>query len=246
MPTEALQALIDQSQNIVGFSGAGISTESGIPDFRSPDGIWSQNRTVYFEEFLQSREDRVEYWRQKTAIWPEMSKAVPNDGHHFFTRLHEAKKLRGMITQNIEGLHQRGGLPDESVIELHGTMRDVTCLDCHDKTSMDEACKRVASGDLAPQCHICDGLLKPATISFGQSLRITDMDEAALWSRTSDLFIAVGSSLVVHPAAGFPVVAKEAGAKLVIINRAPTPIDHLADLVIREEIGATLAPVRTV
>ena len=245
MPIQALQSLVDKSQNIVGFSGAGISTESGIPDFRSPNGIWSQNRTVYYQEFLQNREDRIEYWRQKVAIWPEMSKAVPNEGHTFFARLLEAKKLRGMITQNIEGLHQRGGLPDERVIELHGTMRDVTCLDCHNKTSMDEACKRVASGDLAPECNMCGGLLKPATISFGQSLIATDMDEAALWSKTSDLFIAVGSSLVVQPAAGFPALAKEYGAKLVIINRTETPIDTLADFVIREEIGQTLAQIKT-
>ena len=246
MSIQALQSSVDESHNIVGFSGAGISTESGIPDFRSPDGIWSQNRTVYFEEFLRNEDDRIEYWRQKVAIWPEMSQAEPNQGHAFFTRLHDANKLRGMITQNIEGLHQRSGLPDDKVIELHGTMRDVTCLDCHDKTLMDEACKRVASGDLAPQCKLCGGLLKPATISFGQSLRGSDMDQAALWSQTSDLYIAVGSSLVVQPAAGFPVLAKQAGAKLVIINRTETPIDTQADVLIRDEIGPTLAQIQTV
>lgn len=243
MSIQALQSLVDDSQNVVGFSGAGISTESGIPDFRSPDGIWSQNRTVDYQTFLQNRQDRIEYWRQKVAIWPEMRNAQPNEGHLFFARLFQAKKLRGVITQNIEGLHQRSGLPDDRVIELHGTMRDVTCLDCHDKTTMDEACQRVASGDLAPECNLCGGLLKPATISFGQSLVAKDMDQAALWSQTCDLLIAVGSSLVVQPAAGFPALAKQCGAKLVIINRTQTPIDPLADLVICAEIGPTLAQI---
>lgn len=228
------------STAIVGFSGAGISTESGIPDFRSPGGVWSQNRTVMFDEFLQSREGRVEYWRQKAAIWPEMRSAEPNAGHLAFTALYEQGRLKLMITQNIEGLHQRAGLPDDRLVELHGTTAVCECLSCSHRITMDEACERVTAGDLAPECDRCGGLYKPATISFGQNLKEQDMMRAADAARDCDVMIAVGSSLQVQPAAGFPVLAKENGAKLVIINRDPTPLDSMADLVVHDSIGTVL------
>ncbi|MEM8952644.1 MAG: Sir2 family NAD-dependent protein deacetylase [Verrucomicrobiota bacterium] len=232
--------LVASASKIVGFSGAGISTESGIPDFRSPDGIWANNRTVYFDQFVANRADRIEYWRQKSSMWPEMRDANPNAGHQFFADLHHSEKLLAMITQNIEGLHQKAGLPADQVIELHGTTVEVSCLSCSATISMDEACDRIAAGDPAPECQSCGGLLKPATISFGQSLNAANIDRATTLCQDCDLLIAVGSSLVVHPAAGFPLIAKQNGAKLIIINRTETPLDTVADVIIQNEIGPTL------
>ncbi len=236
-----LKSLIEKSTKIVGFSGAGISTESGIPDFRSPGGVWSKNRTVLFDEFLNSEEDRVEYWRQKSEIWPEMRDAIPNPGHYFFRDLAKKNKLLGLITQNIEGLHQRAGLPDEMIVELHGTMIHAGCLGCGAQVSMDEVCTRIEEGELTPQCTSCtNGLLKPSTISFGQNLRTEDLVQASAWASDCDLMFAVGSSLVVQPACGYPLQAIQNGATLVIINRTETPLDQVADLVIHDEIGKIL------
>ncbi len=232
--------LIAQSKKIVGFSGAGISTESGIPDFRSPNGIWANNRMIYYDEFLQSREARKESWRQKHLIWPEMRDAPPNAGHEAFVELERQGKLLAVITQNIDGLHRRAGNDREKVIELHGTMTQAECLSCHERISMDDAMMRVAAGELAPDCEKCGGMLKPATISFGQPMPALEMEMAALVSQESEVFIAVGSSLVVYPAAAFPELAKQNGAALIIINRTPTPLDGIADLVINEEIGKAL------
>jgi NAD-dependent deacetylase len=237
--TEA-QSRIARATRIVAFSGAGISTESGIPDFRSPNGVWATNRIVYFDEFLQDREARVEAWRQKSLIWPAMRDALPNAGHLAFADLERRGKLSAMITQNIEGLHQRAGNSPEKVIELHGTMVAAECLSCYDRIPMDEAMARVAQGDAAPACEKCGGMLKPATVSFGQSMPAMEMEMAAALSQECDVFIAVGSSLQVYPAAGFPELAKQSGATLIIVNRDETPLDHLADLVIRENIGEVL------
>jgi NAD-dependent deacetylase len=197
--------LIAKSNRIVGFTGAGISTESGIPDFRSPNGIWANNRIIEYQEFISSRAGRVESWRQKIAMWPEMRDAQPNAGHLAFAELERRGKLRAMITQNIDGLHQRAG--SKNVIELHGTTVEAACLTCGDRISMDEAVRRVEAGDPAPECDHCGGLLKPATVSFGQAM---------------------------------PELAKRNGAALIIINRTPTPMDGIADLVINDQIGKTL------
>ncbi|MBN1256247.1 MAG: Sir2 family NAD-dependent protein deacetylase, partial [Planctomycetes bacterium] len=198
------KTMIAAASRIVGFSGAGISTESGVPDFRSPGGVWSANRTVYFQEFINNHEDRVEYWRQKVESWPEMRDAKPNQGHAAFAKLHRQGRLLGMITQNIDGLHQESGLPDEMVIELHGTTRVASCLDCGQRIPMDEAARRVREGDLTPLCETCGGFLKPATVSFGQSMPVAAMDRAWRLCQECEIFIAVGSSLVVEPAASFP------------------------------------------
>jgi NAD-dependent deacetylase len=230
--------LIAKSNRIVGFTGAGISTESGIPDFRSPNGIWANNRIIEYQEFISSRTGRIEYWRQKVAMWPEMRDAQPNAGHLAFAELERRNKLRAMITQNIDGLHQRAGVTD--VIELHGTTVEAVCLSCGDCISMDEAVRRVEAGDLAPECDQCGGLLKPATVSFGQSMPAREMDLAVRACYDCDVFLAVGSSLVVYPAAGLPELAKQSGAALIIINRTPTAMDGVADLVINDEIGKTL------
>lgn len=228
------------AQRIVGFSGAGISTESGIPDFRSPNGVWATNRIIEYDEFVNSYEGRVEYWRQKCLAWPEMRAAEPNAGHLAFVEMHRQRKLHALITQNIDGLHQQAGLPADLVHEIHGTTVEASCLSCGDRISSDEACERVAGGELAPVCRLCGGLLKPATISFGQPMPANVVKTAQDAATSCDLFITVGSSLVVYPAAALPVVAKRSGAKLVIINRDPTPLDEIADVILHGEIGATL------
>lgn len=238
MNFEQATELIAKSSRIVGFTGAGISTESGIPDFRSPNGIWVNNRMIEYQEFITSRAGRIEYWRQKVAMWPEMRDAQPNAGHKAFAELERQGRLRAMITQNIDGLHQKAG--NTNVIELHGTTVECECLTCGARISMDEAVERVEAGDLAPECDACGGLLKPATISFGQSMPALAMQAAAEACQDCDVFLAVGSSLVVYPAAAFPEIAKQSGAALVIINRTPTPLDGVADLVVNDEIGKTL------
>jgi len=230
--------LIAESGRVVGFTGAGISTESGIPDFRSPNGVWANNRIIEYQEFVSSRAGRVEYWRQKVAMWPEMRDARPNAGHSAFAELERRGTLRAMITQNIDGLHQRAGCMN--VIELHGTTVEAVCLTCGDRISMDEALRRVEAGDPAPECDHCGGLLKPATVSFGQAMPAREMDMAVEACHDCDVFLAVGSSLVVYPAAALPELAKRKGAALIIINRTPTPMDGIADLVINDEIGKTL------
>lgn len=237
---------IEQASKIVGFTGAGISTESGVADFRSPNGVWARNRMVYFQEFVSNEADRVESWRQKVESWPEMRDAVPNAGHKAFVELHRAGKLSAMITQNIERLHQRSGLPDEIVFELHGTTTEAMCLTCGDRIDMNKALARVKGGEKAPKCRKCHGLLKPATVSFGQPMPQDVMRSAQQAAESCDLFLAVGSSLVVHPAASLPVIAKECGAKLVIINREETPIDAAADLVVHGEIGRILPAMTAV
>lgn len=240
MELRALQDWIQEAENVVGFTGAGISTESGIPDFRSPNGVWARNRMIYFDEFVANREDRIEYWRQKCESWPEIRDAEPNGGHQAFVSLAEMGKLRAMITQNIDGLHQKSGLAPELVLEIHGSTVDVTCLSCDYRTHSDVACRWVAEGNLAPECPECGGLLKPATISFGQPMPVEALTRAEAAARECDLFLAVGSSLQVQPAASLPLVAKRSGAKLVIVNRDPTPLDEIADAVVQGEIGKVL------
>lgn len=240
MSLELARRWLAESSRVVGFSGAGISTESGIPDFRSPNGYWSKNRVVQYQEFVSNRRDRIEYWRQKVETWPEMKRAQPNRGHAAFAELYRQGKLTAMITQNIDGLHQKAGLPSQVVYEIHGTTLEASCLSCGDRISSDEACERVKAGEPAPECRKCGGLLKPATISFGQPMPAEILAQAELAARGCDLFLAVGSSLVVHPAAMLPVIAKRAGARLVILNRDPTPLDEIADLRLDSELGVIL------
>ena len=231
---------IEQASRIVGFTGAGISTESGIPDFRSNGGRWTRDRIVDFREFLASEDGRIEYWRQKVAAWPAMRKARPNPGHRAFVALHERGKLAAMVTQNIDGLHLRSGLPADKVLELHGTTTEIECLSCGDRISSDEGCRRVHAGEKAPRCRDCGGFLKPATVSFGQSMPADVMARAIREAEGCDLLLVAGSSLVVEPAASIPRIAKRAGARLVIVNREKTPLDGIADWVVHGEIGSVL------
>jgi NAD-dependent deacetylase len=238
MTFEEAQALIQRTTRIVGFTGAGISTESGIPDFRSPTGIWSTNRIVEYGEFVRHYEARVEYWRQKVAMWPEIRDAAPNAGHLAFVELERQGRLQALVTQNIDGLHQKAG--STQVIELHGTTREVECLRCEARTTMEEAVTRVLGGELAPVCLSCGGNLKPATVSFGQGLPAQDFESAVAACRTCEVMIVAGSSLVVQPACQLPEIAKRHGATLLLLNRTTTPLDPLADLVLHDTIGEVL------
>ena len=229
------------ASRIVGFTGAGISTESGIPDFRSPDGVWARNRIVDFQEFVSSEEGRVEYWRQKVASWPAMRAAEPNSGPSCIRGTLPSGKARraGHPEHRRPAPAFRAGRPDR-VLELHGTTTEAACLSCGDRISSDEACRRVEAGERAPRCRLCGGFLKPATISFGQPMPVEVMERAWRAARNCDLMLVVGSSLVVEPAASIPRAAKSAGARLLIVNRERTPLDGIADSVVRGESGAVL------
>lgn len=219
----------------VAFTGAGISTESGIPDFRSPGGVWSRTQPVYFHEFVRSADARLEYWRQKSEQHRDMADARPNLAHRILAGWEASGRLRGVVTQNIDGLHQDAG--SQRVLELHGTNRAVACLSCAARFPAGPLVAEFERTGVVPACPRCDGLLKHATISFGQSLSDAVLTEAMEWSRAADVYLALGSSLVVHPAAGLPELAKRSGARLVIVNREPTPLDEVADCVVRGPLG---------
>ncbi len=236
------KALAAGGRNVF-FTGAGISTESGIPDYRSKGGVWDRHRPVLFNEFMSSKEARIRYWSQKSELYPDLMSASPNPGHMAIARLHEIGLLGAVITQNIDGLHQASGLPDEKVIELHGNNRRVRCMSCNDISSLVEAHARIEAGDLAPACGKCNGNLKPDTISFGQSMPAEKVDQALELSRTCDVFITVGSTLLVQPAASIPNHARENGAFLAIINLSETPYDAVCDALIRDKAGKTLQEI---
>ncbi|MEH2690409.1 NAD-dependent deacetylase [Bradyrhizobium diazoefficiens] len=233
--------MIAEAKTIVPFTGAGISTECGIPDFRSPGGIWTRNRPIPFDEFVASQEARDESWRRRFAMEETFAAARPGRGHRALASLYRAGKVPAVITQNIDNLHQVSGFAHEHVIELHGNTTYARCVGCGQTYQLDWV-KRRFDQDGAPNCTECDEPVKTATISFGQMMPEEEMQRATALSRACDLFIAIGSSLVVWPAAGFPMMAKRAGARLVIINREPTEQDDIADLVIRHDIGETLGP----
>jgi NAD-dependent deacetylase len=241
--TERLHELIAGARRIVAFTGAGISTESGIPDFRSPGGIWTKYQPIYFDDFMSSEEMRHEAWRRKFATDETMVKAEPNAGHRALAKLVEQGKMTAIITQNIDGLHQRSGVPDSKIIELHGNTTYATCLDCGQRHELGPIRKAFLGKGELPICSKCDGIVKTATISFGQAMPEIQMARAQDETMGCDLFIVLGSSLVVYPAAGFPKIAKRKGAKLVILNREETDQDISADLVIHGEIGPTMSRV---
>lgn len=220
------------------FTGAGISTESGVSDYRSQGGLWQKYQPVTYQEFIESEDRRIEYWRRKKETYASMRDAQPNAGHKTLAALEERGILKGIITQNIDGLHQKAG--SRSVLEIHGTNMETICLDCGVTEPFDLAYKRLIEGDPAPACLACGGLLKPNTISFGQSLNPDILGQCIRWAKTCDLMICIGSTLVVEPAASLPVTAKNYGAALVIINREPTPLDAMADLAVHTGIGEFL------
>jgi NAD-dependent deacetylase len=238
--TEAAD-LAKGSRNLVAFTGAGISTESGISDFRSPGGVWDRYRIVTFQEFLSSREARVEYWSMKRDLFREMRHAVPNRAHRALAVLERMGRLRCLITQNIDGLHQDAG--SREVIELHGTNRKAYCLQCGRIWLIEEVQTILEAGNLDPACDICAGLIKPATVSFGQVMPEAELMRAFRYAAESDVLLMIGSSLQVEPAASIPREAHRAGAKLIFINRTATPWDHLAAVVFREGAGDVLEAI---
>ena len=241
MSLEIFQNILSESSNTVVFTGAGISTESGIPDFRSPTGIWTKNKPIEFKDFLSSEEIRVEFWKRKFAVDLTISKAKPNVGHMVISELNQMGKVSKIITQNIDNLHQISGVPGENVIELHGNTTFAKCLDCDLRYELNSIKKLFEQTNKPPYCKNCSGIIKTATISFGQSMPKEEMLKAEKASLSCDLFIAIGSSLKVYPAASFPLVAKKNGSKLIILNREGTDLDKYADLVIHDEIGEFLS-----
>lgn len=239
---QEFKRLIHLANNVVFFTGAGISTESGIPDFRGPNGIWKQMQPIDFSDFVASEEVRRESWRRKFSS-NKMAEAQPNHGHRAITRLYELGKVSYVITQNVDGLHQESGLPDDRVIELHGNAQYATCLNCSKRYELSEIEQTFSDNETVPYCSDCGGMIKTATISFGQAMPEGPMHLAQQATLGSDLFIACGSSLTVYPAAGFPRVAKQNGANLAIVNNEPTDLDPICDLVIHEPIGDTLSAV---
>lgn len=236
--------LLRGAKKVVVFTGAGISTESGIPDFRSPGGIWTKYDPDEFlyQKFISSEESRRKYWAFSKELWPVIRDSKPNPAHYAIAELWRMGKLDVVITQNVDGLHQKAGVPEDRVIELHGTAWWVVCLDCGKRFEREEVHRRLLGGEEVPRCE-CGGILKPATISFGQSLPPDALMEAERRSASCDLFICVGSSLVVYPAANMPIIAKRGGAKLIIINLVPTPQDGLADVVIKGKAGEVLPKI---
>lgn len=232
--------LIASSERIVFFTGAGISTESGIPDFRSPGGLWAQNKPIDFSDFMASEEARRESWRRKFNMDSVLTNARPNRGHLAISSLYEAGKVSAVVTQNIDGLHQMSGIKDVDVVELHGNTTYAKCLNCHEKMTLDDVRAVFGENETLPECRECGGIIKTGTISFGQAMPVLQMQRAEKEAIECDLFIAVGSSLVVYPAADIPVIARQHGAELVIINREKTPLDPYTTLTINEEIGETL------
>ena len=225
-------------KNIV-FTGAGISTESGIPDYRSQGGIWDKFRPVYFDEFMSSRDAREEYWRRWKELYRGITRAEPNAGHAAIAKLYSLGLLDAVITQNVDGLHQASGLGDEKIIELHGNTRRIRCMTCRKITATNEIQKRLDAGDAAPECK-CGGFLKPDTISFGQAMPVDEVEKAAALSQASDFFMVVGSTLLVQPAAHMPIYAKQNSAFLAIVNLSETPCDDMCDVLIRDKAGEVL------
>lgn len=238
--TEQLRQMIEESRRVAIFTGAGVSTESGIPDFRSPGGLWTKHQPIDFRDFMASAEMRREAWRRKMALDEAFNQAKPNRGHRAIAELVRRGKAFAVITQNIDGLHQQSGVPDEKVVELHGNGTYAKCLSCEVRYELAPIYERFKRDEEPPACDHCGGIVKTATISFGQLMPVREMARSQEVAENCDLFIAIGSSLVVYPAASYPIVAKECGARLVILNREPTGADSAADLVLNQEIGPTL------
>lgn len=235
------QKISEAGKNVI-FTGAGISTESGIPDYRSKGGIWHKFRPVYFDEFMSSKEARIEYWHRWSELYDDLTQAKPNSAHVAISKLYQMELLEAVITQNIDGLHQQAGLPDDKIIELHGSTRRIRCMHCNKISSIHEVKKRLDNEDHAPACE-CGGYLKPDTISFGQAMPADKVEQAVILSKNSNFFMVVGSTLIVQPAAHMPIYAKNSGAFLAIINLSETPCDGICDVRINGKAGKILEKI---
>lgn len=243
MPSAAasLAALFNSARRVTAFTGAGISTESGIPDFRSAGGVWSRMKPITYQEFVGDEAMRREAWNRTFSGIARWTGSPPNDGHRAVARLMRAGKIGAVITQNVDNLHQDGGAPADQVIELHGNAKYATCLSCGLRHELDELRTPFLEQDIVPVCRECGGLVKTAVISFGQPMPPGVMERSRQETLAADLFLVLGSSLTVQPAATLPLLAARSGIGLVIVNRDPTPMDQIADLVLREEIGPLLS-----
>ncbi|MBI4523942.1 MAG: Sir2 family NAD-dependent protein deacetylase [Deltaproteobacteria bacterium] len=238
MKLQEFASKIRSSRNIVFFTGAGISTESGIPDFRSPGGIWTKYTPVYFDDFVNNEAERIRYWKMKKESLETYKKNVnPNLGHYSIKAFEDRGQLLGLITQNVDGLHAIAGVSKDKIVELHGTDRKVVCLECSRLYPCDEIYSRLVGDFKPPLCDDCNGILKPATVSFGQAMPVEAMKRAQALSQSAEMFVVVGTSLQVQPAASFPVIAKQSGAFVAIVNRDATPLDDVADYNFKGEIG---------
>ncbi len=243
MSRSELARMVGAASRVLVFTGAGISTESGVPDFRSPGGVWSRMKPITFQEFAASEETRLEAWTRTfsgTAGWVGRA---PNAGHMAVARLVAMGKCAAVVTQNVDNLHQDSGVPGEQVIELHGNASYAACLGCETRYELADLRAAFTATQAIPSCRYCDGLVKVATVAFGQPMPKEPLRRAEAQTRACDLFLVLGSSLVVQPAAAFPLLAKTAGAKLAIVNREPTRLDAYADLVLHDEIGPTMQAV---
>ena len=240
-----IRGWVDAAERVVVLTGAGISTESGIPDFRGPQGVWTKNpgaeKMATLQHYLADPEVRKQSWRNRldSPTW----RAEPNDGHRAIVALERRGKLHTLVTQNIDELHQKAGTDPAKVVEIHGTMRHVMCMSCGERAPMERALERVRAGEDDPPCRTCGGILKSATISFGQNLVPDDLERAQRAAKHCDLLLAVGSSLTVFPAAGLVPIARAAGARVVIVNEEPTPYDDIADGVVQGRIGDVLPAI---
>jgi NAD-dependent deacetylase len=241
----ALGERIAAASYVVAFTGAGISTESGIPDFRGPRGVWKTMRPIELSEFLKDPAARREYWRRKVEGLPAMRSAAPNAGHLALARLHKAGRLQTVITQNIDGLQQKAGVPDQDIIELHGSNAYVHCLSCGRRYEWEEILPRYEGGEHEPRCGGCGGWLKPATISFGQALPAAALERAGREAERAGLMLVVGSSLQVYPAAALPEMTFRAGGEVAIVNAEPTGLDRLARTLLRGPAGEILTALCT-
>lgn len=231
-------SMLRDAERVAAFTGAGISTESGLSDFRSPGGVWDRHRIVTYQEFLSSKAARQEYWRMKSEFCSEMQKALPNEAHRALADMQRAGKLSCLITQNIDGLHQAAG--STGVIELHGTNREAVCVRCGKRWPISEAQAMLEPAGFDPRCDVCTNPIKPATISFGQSMPEDELALAFACASRCDLFLMIGSSLQVEPAASLPRAAHQAGAQLIFINRSETPWDRIAAVIFRAGAGEVL------
>ena len=238
-----LAHMLQDARRIVVFTGAGISTESGIPDFRSPGGVWSRMQPITYQEFTRSEAKRREAWTRVYSGATGWTGRQPNPGHHAVARLVAAGKATTVITQNVDGLHQASGVPEDQVVELHGNASYATCLTCGERHELADLREPFVERGVVPSCRGCGGLVKTATISFGQAMPEAPMRRAEAATTACDLFLVLGSSLVVRPASDFPLLAIDAGARLAILNREATDLDEHADLVLHDEIGPTLTQV---
>ncbi|RMD85794.1 MAG: NAD-dependent protein deacylase [Candidatus Dadabacteria bacterium] len=246
-PCQRAAELLREAERVLVLTGAGISTESGIPDFRSPGGLWDRYdpSELTYDRFRASEQTRRIYWQIAAEAYPVLRDARPNAAHRAVVAIERAGKLLGLVTQNVDGLHQKAGSDPAKVVEIHGTALRVTCIDCGREYDREQVHQRVLAGEQVPRCDACGGPLKPATISFGQAMPERETAQAFRWAAECDLAIVIGSSLVVYPAAAIPQEAVRAGARLIIVNREPTPQDSSASVVVRGSAGEAMTRIVT-